>query len=51
MPLSVIFCLSVVGKTTLLDVLAFRKTAGVVEGTITLNGIKATPANIAQVTA
>lgn len=30
------------GKTTLMDVLAFRKTAGKVEGTLRLNGEQAT---------
>ena len=30
------------GKTTLLDVLAFRKTTGTVGGLVTLNGVPAT---------
>jgi ABC-type multidrug transport system ATPase subunit len=36
------------GKTTLLDVLAFRKTTGAVKGDITLNGVAATPVMFAR---
>jgi ABC-type multidrug transport system ATPase subunit len=37
-------------KSTLLDVLAGRKTTGVVGGTITLNGEAVTPAILARTT-
>ena len=37
------------GKTTLLDVLAFRKNSGVVRGSVTVNGLKATHAFIGRI--